>query len=137
MVVLSACDTSRGKIMAKGVLNLPQPLFIAMVPCVVVSQWKVDDLSTCDLMKGFYQELRSGKDVYSSLRATMLQMLKAKRKVHEWAPFIVCGLPTVCLPVELQAGNSSHMAHDFRTSSHTKAEQKWAQIGIFPSFCLH
>jgi hypothetical protein len=33
-------------------------------------------------MKGFYQELRSGKDVYSSLHATMLQMLKAKRKVH-------------------------------------------------------
>jgi CHAT domain-containing protein len=83
MVVLSACDTSRGKIMAKGVLNLPQPLFIAMVPCVVVSQRKVDDSSTCDLMKGFYQELRSGKDVYSSLHATMLQMLKAKRKVHE------------------------------------------------------
>jgi CHAT domain-containing protein len=68
--------------MAKGVLNLPQPLFIAMVPCVVVSQWNVNDLSTCDLMKGFYQELRSGKDVYSSLHATMLQMLKAKRKVH-------------------------------------------------------
>ncbi len=123
--------------MAKGVLNLPQPLFIAMVPCVVVSQWKVDDSSTCDLLKGFYRELRSGKDVYSSLCATMLQMLKAKRKVHEWVPFIVCGLPTVCLPVELQAGNSSHIAHDFQTSSHTKAEQKWAQIGIFPSFCLH
>jgi CHAT domain-containing protein len=41
--------------MAKGVLNLPQPLFIAMVPCAVVSQWKVDDSSTCDMMKGFYQ----------------------------------------------------------------------------------
>jgi len=102
MVVLSACDTAKGKIMAEGVLNLPRALMIAGVPCVVVSQWKVDDSSTCDLMKGFYQELRSGKDVSSSLRATMLQMLKAKCKVYEWAPFVVCGLPTICLPTILQ-----------------------------------
>jgi CHAT domain-containing protein len=67
------------------------------VPCVVVSQWKVDDSSTCDLMKVFYQELRSGKDVSSFLCATMLQMLKVKCKIYEWAPFVVCGLPTIRL----------------------------------------
>jgi hypothetical protein len=119
MVVLSACDTAKGKIMAEGVLNLPRALMIAGVPCVVVSQWKVDDSSTCDLMKGFYQELRSGKDVSSSLRATMLQKLKAKCKVYEWAPFVVYGLPTICLPTKLQVGNSSCTTHDFGTSSHT------------------
>jgi len=43
MVVLSACDSARGKIMAEGVLNLPRAFMIAGVPCVVVSQWKVDD----------------------------------------------------------------------------------------------
>jgi len=38
----------------------------------------------------------------------MLQMLKANnRKIHEWTPFVVYGLPTVQLPKELQAGNSS------------------------------
>jgi CHAT domain-containing protein len=106
MVVLSACDTAKGKIMAEGVLNLPRALMIAGVPCVVVSQWKVNDSSTYDLMKGFYQELKSGKDVSSSLRATMLQMLKAKCKVYEWAPFVVYGLPTIRLPTKLQVGNS-------------------------------
>jgi hypothetical protein len=119
MVVLSACDNAQGKIMAEGVLNLPRALMIAGVPCVIVSQWKVDDSSTCDLMKGFYQELRSGKDVSSSLHATMLQMLKAKCKVYEWAPFVVCGLPIIRLPAKLQVGNSSCMTHDFGTSSHT------------------
>ncbi len=106
MVVLSACDTAKGKIMAEGVLNLPRALMIAGVPCVVVSQWKVADSSTYDLMKGFYEELRSGKDVSSSLRATMLQMLKLKFKVYEWASFVVYGLPTICLPTKLQVGNS-------------------------------
>jgi hypothetical protein len=78
--------------MAKGVLNLPQPLFIAMVPCVVVSQWKVDDSSTCDLLKGFYQELRSGKDVYSSLCATNFKCLMLSAKFMSGSPllFVVC-----------------------------------------------
>jgi CHAT domain-containing protein len=119
MVVLSASDTAKGKIMVYGVLNLPRALMIARVPCVGASQWQVDDSSTCDLMKGFYQDLKSGKDVSSSLCATMLQMLKAKCKIHEWAPFVVYGLPTICLLAKLQVGNSSCMTHDFGTSSHT------------------
>jgi hypothetical protein len=40
----------------------------------------------------------------------MLQMLKVNnRKIHEWAPFIVYGLPTVQLPKELQV----EILHDF------------------------
>jgi hypothetical protein len=141
MVVLSACDTARGQITGEGVLNLPRALMIAGVPCVVVSQWKVGGSSTCELMKGFYGELRSGKDVSSSLRAAMLKMIKDGvkdgGKVHEWAPFFVCGLPTVCLPTELQAGTSSCKGHDCGTSSDTKVERRWAQICILSSFCFH
>jgi CHAT domain-containing protein len=126
MVVLSACDTARGQITGEGVLNLPRALMIAGVPSIVVSQWKVGDSSTCELMKGFYRELKSGKDVSSSLRGAILKMMKDGGKVHEWAPFFVCGLPTVCLPTELQAGTSSCKGHDSRTSSDTKAELRWA-----------
>jgi hypothetical protein len=43
-------------------------------------------------------------------------------KVPESAPFSVCGLPTVCLPTELQAGTSSCKGHDCGTLSETKAE---------------
>jgi hypothetical protein len=125
-VVLSACDTARGQVTGEGVLNLPRALMIAGVPSVVVSQWKVDDSPTCELMKGLYRELKSGKDVSSSLRGAMLRMIKDAGKVHEWAPFFVCGLPTVCLPTELQAGTSSCKGHDSGASSDTKAELRWA-----------
>ncbi|CAK9874389.1 unnamed protein product [Sphagnum jensenii] len=101
MVVLSACDTSRGEIKSEGALNLPQALMIAGVPCTVVSHWKVKDSLIPDLMKHFYQNLRKGEDAASSLRAAMLQMLKDKHNVGVWAPFVVCGLPTVRLPAEL------------------------------------
>jgi CHAT domain-containing protein len=101
---------------------LPRALTIAGVPCVVVSQWNVRDSSTCNLMKGFYQELRSGKDVSSSLRAAMLKLIKDRVEVYEWAPFVVCGLPTVVLPTELQAGTSSCKGHDCGTSNDTKVE---------------
>ncbi len=52
-------------------------------------------------MKGFCEELRNGKDASSSLCANMLQMFKDKRRVHEWAPFVVYGLLIVCIPIEL------------------------------------
>jgi len=120
MVVLSTCDSARGQITGEGVLNLPRALMLAGVPSVVVSQWKVGDQSTCEFMKNFYKELRSGKDVSSSLRAAMLKMIGGK--VHEWAPFFVCGLPTVCLPTELQAATSSSLCDDSETSSVTNPE---------------
>ncbi|CAK9867312.1 unnamed protein product, partial [Sphagnum jensenii] len=131
MVVLSACDSARGQITGEGVLNLPRALMIAGVPSVVVSQWKVGDQSTCDLMKGFYLELRSGKDVSSSLRAAMLKMIENERKVHEWAPFFVCGLPTVCLPKELQDVTSCK-AHERGMSSDTKAELRVKDVKVKP-----
>jgi hypothetical protein len=122
MVVLSTCDSARGQIIGEEVLNLPRALMFAGVPSVVVSQSRVDDQPTCELMKGFYEELKSGKDVSSSLRASMLKMIKNGCKVHEWAPFFVCGLPTVCLPTELQAATSSCLCDDSGTSSDTKAK---------------
>jgi hypothetical protein len=123
MVVLSACDTAREEITGEGVLNLPRALMIAGVPCIVVSQWEVNDSSTYELMKSFYEQLRTGKDVSSSLRAAMLIMIKNQAKVHEWASFFVCGLPTVCLPTKLQGATSCN-DEDYGTSSDTKAERR-------------
>ncbi|CAK9259993.1 unnamed protein product [Sphagnum jensenii] len=119
MVVLSTCDSARGQITGEGVLNLPRALMFAGIPSVVASQWKVNDNCTFELMKSFYEQLRSGKDVSSSLRTAMLKMIKKKGKVHEWAPFFACGLPTVCLPPELQAATSSCLCDDSGTSSVT------------------
>ncbi len=62
-MVLSGCGTFIGKVKAEGVWNLPLSLMIAGIPCVVVSQWKVEDTPTSELIKGFYKGLRSGEDV--------------------------------------------------------------------------
>jgi len=58
----------------------------------IVSQWKVGDSSTCELMKGFYRELRSGKDVSPSLCGAMLKMIRMGAKFMNGPPllFVVC-----------------------------------------------
>lgn len=55
LVILSACDTGRGRITSDGVLNLTRALITAGTAAVVVSLWEVEDLSTALLMDRFYQ----------------------------------------------------------------------------------
>src|SRR5262249_16030129 len=60
LVVLSACETARGRFGAgEGVIGLSWALFIAGAPSTVVSQWKVESASTRELMLGFHQRLRA------------------------------------------------------------------------------
>ena len=102
LVVLSACNSVHGKFYSEGVHNLPRAFMIAGVPCLVVSQWKVNDAVAPKLMESFYTSLRKGMDVASALRLAMCQMLEEKQPLYAFAPFLVWGLPTVCLPKELQ-----------------------------------
>lgn len=51
LVVLSACETARGRVGAgEGVIGLTWALFVAGCPRTVVSQWKVESASTTELM---------------------------------------------------------------------------------------
>lgn len=101
MIVLSACGSGKGEIKAEGVLNLARAFMVAGVPCSVVSQWKVEDGSTAQLMTLFYQHLLQGLNVATALRSSMQEMLDNGSSIRQWAPFMVWGLPTVCLPDEL------------------------------------
>lgn len=60
LVILSACNTGRGKITGDGVVGLSRSLFAAGVKSVIVSLWSVEDLSTTLLMVKFYQIFRKG-----------------------------------------------------------------------------
>ena len=54
LAVLSACETARGRIGAgEGMIGLSWAMFIAGVPSIVVSQWKVESAGTRDLMVNF------------------------------------------------------------------------------------
>jgi CHAT domain-containing protein len=101
LVVLSACDTARGRVGAgEGVIGLSWALFVAGCPTAVVSQWKVESASTTELMVGFHRNLKSAADSpkhnggnAEALRRAALKLLRSKQYNHPfyWAAFVVVG----------------------------------------------
>jgi len=92
--------------LSEGVLNLPRAFLIAGVPCIVASQWLVDDALTPKIMEAFYGNMKQGEDVASALCHSMrLVKRENERDLQKWGVFNVWGLPTVCLPKDLQASH--------------------------------
>ncbi|WP_020569334.1 CHAT domain-containing protein [Neolewinella persica] len=62
LVVLSACETSLGKVApGESVLSLGSAFAAAGAQSTLTSLWKVDDAATENLMVSFYQHLAAGK----------------------------------------------------------------------------
>jgi len=62
LVVLSACETGKGKIYkTEGIVGLTRAFMFAGAPRVIVSLWKVDDEATRALMVKFYELWKPGK----------------------------------------------------------------------------
>lgn len=95
LVVLSACDTGRGKITGDGVIGLSRSLISAGVPSVIVSLWKVPDASTAVLMTDFYKNLggQAKGDRAQALRQAMLSTLQQYPDPKDWAAFTLIGEP--------------------------------------------
>lgn len=95
LVVLSACETARGNVVAgEGVIGLSWALFVAGAPTVVVSQWKVDAAATTPLMIEFHRHLRqrSPGTKAAALRQAALKLLRgAYRHPFYWAGFVAVG----------------------------------------------
>lgn len=101
LVVLSGCETARGRIGAgEGLIGMTWAMFVAGAPSTVVSQWSVGAASTTTLMRDFHDRLRTrlGADGRvrgraESLRSASLAMLRGGQYAHPfyWAPFVVMG----------------------------------------------
>ncbi|OLP18686.1 hypothetical protein BST81_09185 [Leptolyngbya sp. 'hensonii'] len=91
LVVLSACDTGKGKITGDGVIGLSRSLITAGVPSVIVSLWKVPDAPTAELMTDFYRYLNQGRDKATALRQAMLDTKQKYPDPIAWAPFELIG----------------------------------------------
>ncbi|MBD2235370.1 CHAT domain-containing protein [Aulosira sp. FACHB-113] len=91
LVVLSACDTGRGRITGDGVIGLSRSFISAGVPSVIVSLWSVDDGSTAFLMTEFYQNLQQKMDKATALRKAMLDTKKKYSNPSQWAAFTLIG----------------------------------------------
>lgn len=91
LVVLSACDTGRGRISGDGVVGLSRSFIAAGVPSVIVSLWKVPDEPTASLMQAFYQNLQQDPDKAKALRNAMLSALEQYPDPKDWAAFTLIG----------------------------------------------
>jgi CHAT domain-containing protein/tetratricopeptide (TPR) repeat protein len=91
LVVLSACNTGRGRITGDGVIGLSRSLISAGVPSVLVSLWSVPDAPTAQLMTEFYQNLQKNPDKAQALRQAMLTIMKQHPNPKDWAAFTLIG----------------------------------------------
>jgi CHAT domain-containing protein len=96
LAVLSACETARGKVGAgEGMIGFSWAMFIAGVPSIVVSQWKVESAGTRDLMVEFHRSLIGKAKVTKAeaLREASLKVMKNPQTSHPfyWAGFVLVG----------------------------------------------
>src|SRR5260370_33720095 len=95
LVVLSACETARGRVSAgEGVIGLTWAFFVAGVPTTVVSQWKVESASTAKLMLGFHRTLKAREGRVNSTFAIAIALQHAKLQLvrsQQYADPFYCG----------------------------------------------
>ncbi|ELS34166.1 MULTISPECIES: CHAT domain-containing protein [Pseudanabaena] len=90
-VVLSACNTAKGKVTSDGVIGLSRAFILAGTPSIVVSLWSVPDAETSQLMVNFYQNMQSSSDRAKALRNAMLATMKSYPHPRNWAAFTLIG----------------------------------------------
>jgi CHAT domain-containing protein len=91
LVVLSACDTGRGKLTGDGVVGLSRSFFAAGTSSVLVSLWAVNDGSTNALMSEFYRQLQTEPNKSKALRQAMLKTRERYPNPIDWAAFTLIG----------------------------------------------
>ncbi len=97
LVVLSACETGRGRIaLGEGSVGTMWAVLAAGARATVVSQWMVEASSTTELMTAFHRRLARGDGATADhLRRATLELMTDPRYRHPfyWAPFILVGNP--------------------------------------------
>lgn len=96
LVVLSACETARGRVFtSEGVVGLTRSFMFAGSPRVLVSLWKVDDAATAALMTKFYEGFRQGQGAARALRSAQEHVRSQEKWKHPayWAAWTLWGLP--------------------------------------------
>jgi CHAT domain-containing protein len=101
LVVLSACRTARGRIVAgEGVQGLVHAFLYAGAQAVVASLWDVNDAQTAAFMEAFYSHLAGGQEKADALRAAKLDMIERGASAPRyWAPFVVIGAANGSIPI--------------------------------------
>jgi len=95
LVVLSACQTALGgEIKGEGLIGLTRGFLYAGAPRVVATLWAIDDRTTAELMKKFYEGmLVRGERPAAALRAAQVATWKTRGwdAPYYWAAFTLQG----------------------------------------------
>ena len=91
LVVLSACNTAKGKIMGDGVIGLSRAFILAGTPSIIVTLWSIPDAETGKLMPEFYRNLQANSDRAQALRKAMLSTMRDYPHPRNWAAFTLIG----------------------------------------------
>lgn len=90
LVVMSACETGRGKVdPIDGVLGLQRAFKKAGAKTIVMSLWKVNDEATSLMMSCFYKHLTNGKERHEALELARKDVEKEYPDPFYWAGFIM------------------------------------------------
>jgi CHAT domain-containing protein len=95
LVVLSACQTALGgEIRGEGLIGLTRGFLYAGAPRVVATLWAVDDRTTAELMRRFYEGVLGRRErVATALRAAQVAFWRTKGwdAPYYWAAFTLQG----------------------------------------------
>ena len=92
LVVLSACETGKGKIESgQRVYGLQRAFLSAGAKNVLMSLWKVDDEATQWFMRYFYQDLIHHQNIRRAYRTAQQRLRKKYPAPYHWGAFVLVG----------------------------------------------
>ncbi len=92
MVVLSACSTGKGRVVAgEGVANFARAFQYAGSRSVVVSLWKVASRPAVEFMEAFYRRLKGGEGRARALKRAREEIRATYPNPFYWAVFVLYG----------------------------------------------
>lgn len=96
MVVLSSCNTGNGLLSSgEGILSLARGFLYSGSQSVVMSLWQIEDRSGTEIIKMFYDNLRTGMSKSRALRKARHEYLKNSSQLRShpyfWSALVVYG----------------------------------------------
>jgi CHAT domain-containing protein len=92
LTVLSACETGMNAVWeGDELLGLARGFLYAGTPSLLVSLWTVNDRSTAQLMRRFYEGLQRGLSNARALQQAVVAVKAEFPHPYYWAPFVLMG----------------------------------------------